>query len=291
MLNDVMQRRTGLSDAAKGLDPKALQSSTMIGVEAIINGQQERTELVARVLCETGFKNLFAGLYNEICENPSQPRTLKINGNWVDYDTSTFDASMGVEVHPTLGKGSDSIRLMTLQQIKQDQQTIVGQMGLNNPVCGLPEMMNTQTDMLAIANIRNVSRYFKTPDPQQMQAMLSAPKEPDAMTLAAQAQYQKVKADAAQAVGDQEIRKTQLAQEHEIAVQQLREKALADQQKLNLEADKIRAAHVSDLGKLAADIFQTHADVHVAHAQMDADQQIAETQADAQASAAASSGP
>ena len=36
-LNDVLQRRTGLSDAAKGLDPKALQSSTMIGVEAIIN--------------------------------------------------------------------------------------------------------------------------------------------------------------------------------------------------------------------------------------------------------------
>ena len=33
-LNDVLQRRTGLSDAAKGLDPKALQSSTMIGVEA-----------------------------------------------------------------------------------------------------------------------------------------------------------------------------------------------------------------------------------------------------------------
>jgi len=128
-----------------------------------------------------------------------------------------------------------------------------------------------------------------------MQAMLSAPKEPDAMTLAAQAQYQKVKADAAQALGDQEIRKTEIAQEHEIAVAQLREKALADQQKLNLEADKIRAAHVSDLGKLAADIFNTHADVHVAHAQMDADQKIAETQADAQqaaaqASAAASSG-
>ena len=58
MLNEILQRRTGLSDAAKGLDPKALQSSTMIGVEAVINGAQERIELVARVLCETGFKDL-----------------------------------------------------------------------------------------------------------------------------------------------------------------------------------------------------------------------------------------
>ena len=45
MLNDVLARRTGLTDAAKGLDPKALQSSTQIGVEAIVNGAQERVEL------------------------------------------------------------------------------------------------------------------------------------------------------------------------------------------------------------------------------------------------------
>jgi hypothetical protein len=113
LLDTVLQRRTGLSDAAKGLDPKALQSSTMIGVEAVINGQQERTELVARVLCETGFKDLFSGLFNEVCENPAQQRTLKVNGNWTDYDTSTFDASMAVEVNATLGKGADTVRLMT----------------------------------------------------------------------------------------------------------------------------------------------------------------------------------
>jgi hypothetical protein len=285
LLNDVLQRRTGLSDAAKGLDPKALQSSTMIGVEAIINGAQERTELVARVLAETGFKDLFAGLFNEVVENPAQQRTLRVNGSWTDYDTSTFDASMSVEVNPTLGKGSDTVRLMTLQQIKQDQQTIVAQMGLANPVCGLPEMMNTQTDMLAIANIKNVQRYFKMPDPQAMQQLLSAPKEPDAMTLAAQAQYQKVKADAAQALGDQQLREQDQNQQHELALQQLREKTLYDQQKLDVERDKIHAQHVSTLGQMAADIFKTAhdgaIDVHTQHLQNASDQAIAQTQANA----------
>ena len=52
----------------------------MIGVEAVINGQQERTELVARVLAETGFRDLFHGLFNEIVENENQSRTLKVNG-------------------------------------------------------------------------------------------------------------------------------------------------------------------------------------------------------------------
>ena len=286
-LNDVLQRRTGLSDAAKGLDPKALQSSTMIGVEAVINGAQERTELVARVLAETGYRDLFAGLFNEICENPSQQRTLKVNGNWVDYDTSTFDASMGVEVNPTLGKGSDTVRLMTLQQIKQDQQTIVAQMGLNNPICGLPEMMNVQTDMLKIANIRDVNRYFKMPDPAALQQLLSAPKEPDAMTLAAQAQYQKVKADAAQALGDQNIRKAQQEQDHELAMQQLREKTLNDQAKIDLQAQQLHAQHTQELGKMAADMFKTTHDgaieLHTQQMQNQSDQAVAATQAAAQA--------
>ena len=142
----------------------------MIGVEAVINGAQERIELVARVLCETGFKDLFSGLFNEVCENPNQQRTLKINGKWTPYDTGTFDASMGVEVNANLGKGSDMVRMLALNQIKQDQQLIMTQMGMSNPIVGFPEMMNTQTDMLKLANIKNVGRYFKMPNPQQMQA-------------------------------------------------------------------------------------------------------------------------
>ena len=290
-LNDVLQRRTGLSDAAKGLDPKALQSSTMVGVEAVINGAQERTELVARVLAETGYKDLFAGIYNEICENPSQQRTLKVNGEWTDYDTSTFDASMGVEVNPTLGKGSDTVRLMTLQQIKQDQQAIVAQMGPFNPICGFPEMMNTQTDMLKIANIKNVDRYFKLPNPMQLQQMQNTPKEPDPMLLAAQAQYQKVKADAAEALGNQNLKKAQQEQENALAMAQLREKAMNDRANLDLKADQIHAQHTQALGQLAAQMFKTAhdgaVDLHQTHVQSDTDQAIADTQAEAQKAAAA----
>ena len=45
------------------------------------------------------------------------------------YDTGTFDASMAVEVNANLGKGSDMVRMLALNQIKQDQQLMVTQMG------------------------------------------------------------------------------------------------------------------------------------------------------------------
>ena len=71
-LNDQLARRTGLTDAAKGLDPKALQSSTEIGVEAVINGAQERIELMARVLCETGFKDLLKASTTRSARTPTR---------------------------------------------------------------------------------------------------------------------------------------------------------------------------------------------------------------------------
>jgi hypothetical protein len=295
LMNDVLQRRTGLSDAAKGLDPKQLQSSTQVGVEAIINGAQERTELVARVLAETGFKDLFTGLYNEVCEAPNQRRTLRINGKWSDVDTGTFDASMGVEVNSTLGKGSDTVRMMVLQQIKADQAAIFQQFGPNNPVVGIPEMINTITDILELSNIKNPGRYFKTPSPQQLQAIATAPKEPDAMTLAAQAQFQKVKADTATAVGQQNLAQAKQQADDDFRKQQLAEKTANDQAKIQLEAAKFHTSHVENLGRMAADMFSSQMDAEVAHHQAmqdaavghhqaNADVQAAQIQADAQPS-------
>jgi hypothetical protein len=250
LLNEVLQRRTGLSDAAKGLDPKALQSSTMIGVDAVISGAQERIELVARVLAETGFKDLFQGLFNEICENPNPPRILQVNGSFQQFDPSTFDSTMNVEVNPTLGKGTDITRMMALTQIKQDQQTLVSQMGLNNPICGIPEMLNTVTDMLEMLNIKNVGRYFKTPDPQTLQAMQSAPKEPDPMTVASKAQYEKVKADASAKIGQHNLEADKIQQTGLIQRAQLEQKSDYDNQKLALEREKIALEHAQAMQQM-----------------------------------------
>ena len=238
LMNDVLARRTGLTDAAKGLDPKALQSSTEIGVEAVINGAQERVELIARVLCETGFKDLFSGLYNEVCENQNQQRVLKIRNKFVPFDTSTFDASMSVEVNANLGKGSDMVRLIALNQIKQDQQMIFAQYGLNNPVCGVQEFLNTITDVLALANVKNVGRYFKTPTPQQMQFIMSQPKQPVPEAVMAQAALEKVRADSAKFAAQQSLDRNKLDTETKFKYAQLHAKTTYDQGKLQVDAQK-----------------------------------------------------
>ena len=260
LMNDMLSRRTGLSDAAKGLDPKAIQSSTQIGVEAVINGAQERVELVARVLAETGFKDLFVGLVNEIAENPCPPRMLHMNGKFVSFDPSTVDATMSVEVNANLGKGNDMVRMMALSGIKQDQQALVAQMGLNNPICGPTEMLNTMTDMLKLANVMNVGRYFKTPNPMQLQQMLSAPKTPDASTMAAQAMMEKVRSETAKAVGQQHIDRTRMQQENDFKHQQLHAKTQVDLQKLDIEGQRMGVDHHIALAQLASQLMKDQSD-------------------------------
>jgi hypothetical protein len=294
LLNDVLQRRTGLSDAAKGLDPKALQSSTHIGVEAIINGAQERTELVARVLAETGFKDLFTGLYNEIAEAPNQRRTLRINGQWADIDTGTFDASMGVEVNSTLGKGSDTVRMMTLQQIKADQQLIMQQFGISNPVCGIQEFLNTISDMLDIANIKNVGRYFKTPSPQVLQQIAQTPKEPDPMAVAAKAQYEKVKSETAAALGKQQLDTQKQQDDDAFRHEQLRQKTAYDMAKLEIERAKVMATAGHDgqtidpieAAKVGVDLHKAHLEAAGQERQLQVDAALGQAKIDQQREAA-----
>jgi hypothetical protein len=277
LMNDMLARRTGLTDAAKGLDPKAIQSSTQIGVEAVINGAQERVELVARVLCETGFRDLFTGLYNEICENPNPPRTLRVNGKFVPFDTSTFDQSMSVEVNPNLGKGNDMVRVVALSGIKNDQTALIAQMGLGNPICGPQEMLNTMTDMLALANVKNVGRYFKTPTPQQMQMMLSAPKPPDPQAMAAQAMMEKVRAETAKAVGQQTIDRAKMQQEDAFKHRQLEAKTQIDLQKLDLQGQQAGVDHHVALAQLAAQLMKNQQDSESQDQQ--SQQDMAESQA------------
>jgi hypothetical protein len=167
---------------------------------------------------------------------------------------------MTVEVNENLGKGSDLTRMIALQGIKQDQQLIVTQMGMNNPFCGPLELLNTQTDMLAIANVKNVGRYFKTPNPQQIQAMMSAPKQPDPMAVAAQAQLEKVRSDSAKAVAEQQFNQAKMRTEDNFKHVQLHAKTTVDLQKLAIDSQKAGFDRTAQLGALASQLMKDQSD-------------------------------
>jgi len=235
IMEQLRQSRTGISDASKGVDPKALQSTNVTGIDAIVQGAQERIELCARILAETGMKQLFQGLLREIVNKPNAERTIKLAGKWTTVNPSTYDPTMRISVNPTLGKGSDMTRLMVLQDVKQTQTTIMTQFGVENPLCGVQEFRNTLTDILAIANVKNVGRYYKEVTPEQLKAIAETPKEPDAATLLAQSQMEKNRVTMATAISKSNFEDRKLRVDDDFRRDQMIVKGLLDAAKIEAQ--------------------------------------------------------
>ena len=181
LLNDVLQRRTGLSDAAKGLDPKhcrarprsASRRSSTASRSAPNSSPASWPKPASRIFSTAS-----------TTRSPS-PRTsagrCASTASGPPIDTSTFDASMGVEVNSTLGKGSDTVRMMTLQQIKHDQQMIMQQFGPGNPVVrhpGIPQHHHRHAGRSPTS--RTSAATSRRRRPRRCSRSPAAPKEPDA---------------------------------------------------------------------------------------------------------------
>jgi hypothetical protein len=209
-LDGVKAVRTGITEASKGLDPKALQSTTVKGVDMVITGAQERIELIARILAETGMKDMFKGLLRETVQNPDPGRVIKIRGKWVPIVADSYDPTMGVRVNPSLGHGSDTDRFAMLGQIAQKQEQIIQAFGPQNPMVSPIEIRNTYEDMLLCAGIKNVSRYFKQIDPQQLAQQAAQPPPPNPAIMLAQNEQQKTQTEAVKINSDDAFRREKL---------------------------------------------------------------------------------
>jgi hypothetical protein len=263
VMETLRQQRTGISDASKGLDPRALQSTALQGVDAIVAGAQERIELCARILAETGLKRLFKGLLRECVNSPNQQRTIQLRGKWTDVNPSTFDPSMRISVNPTLGKGTDMTRLMVLQDIKQTQILAIEKFGVDNPLCGPMEFRNTLSDMLSIGNIKNVDRYFKEITPEILEAIAAAPKEPDPTLLLAQAEMEKTRAKVADSISKKHYNDKKLQVDDDFRRDQLAVTSV-------LDARKIEAQFMVDMDELELERIAADNDAMTAQAEVDA---------------------
>jgi hypothetical protein len=208
-LDQVRASRTGITEASKGLDPKAMQSTALSGIDAIVSGAQERIELAARVICSTGWKDTIEGILRLVTQHQNHARTIKLRGKWTTVNPSLFDPNMTLEVNPTLGKGTDIMRLQALADIQQKQITIIDKFGIANPIVTPQEFMNTQQDMMEIANIKNFQRYFKPITPELMKGIQNAPKEPTPEELIAQAEVEKRKVETQKIIADTDAKQTQ----------------------------------------------------------------------------------
>lgn len=186
-LESKKEDRIGVSKASAGLNADALQSSTLMAVNATVQGAQEKKELVARNLAR-GFAHMFGLMLKTLVKNQDQAKMVRLRGEWVEVDPTVWDASMDVRVNVGLGTGMPDQKIQGLMQIIQMQQQAMERLGPQNPLVGLGNIRHTMGKVIELMGYQDTAQFFKQiPINYEIPP---APETPDPQTILAQAQAQ-----------------------------------------------------------------------------------------------------
>ena len=228
-LDQVKTSRTGISEASQGLDPSVLQSTTASAVSATVRGSQQKLESYARTIAETGVKDLFKGILHLISTYQQQERIVRLRNEFIAIDPQEGSSGFDVIVNVGLGTADDEQKISFLQAIAQKQETILQTLGADNPICSLPQYVNTLRQITEIGGFKDANQFFNAPQAVQMQ-MQQQQQEKEGQQQqnpVMQAEMQKVQAEI-------EAKKMKL----EADIQLAREKASAD---IQLAREKMQA--------------------------------------------------
>lgn len=209
-LDEMRENRTGISRAADGLAPEALQSSTLAAVNQTIQAAQQRTEMIARLFAENGMSRLFKGILKLIVAHQDRPRMIRLRNEFVPMAPDAWNANMDVVANVSLGKGGDQERLMMLQQIAQKQEQLLQQLGPDNPIVNAQNYYATMTQMLELAGFKDINRFFTDPSKYQPQ---EKPEQPDPNAALIQVQMQSIQADIEKKRAELELEREKMMRE------------------------------------------------------------------------------
>jgi hypothetical protein len=159
-LDMAIEGKTGVSKASQGLDPDALQNTSATAARLQAQQGSAQIETMARNLAEGGMKRLFKLMLHLLVENSCEETMMRLNGEYVPIDPRSWNTGMDVSTNVGLGTGAEEARSMALNQALQMQMQIWSSYGAANGLVTMTGIRNTLGDMLAIAGVKNVDRYF-----------------------------------------------------------------------------------------------------------------------------------
>jgi hypothetical protein len=231
-MDQMREDRTGMSKAAMGLDPDALQSTTKAAVAATVSASNQRLELQARILAE-GMKKLFKGILYLMTTHQDKPRMVRLRNEWVQIDPRVWDAGMDVNVNIGLGNGDNNEKLAALNIIMQKQEQIMAQFGPMNQIASLPMYIRTLQKAIELSGYKDASSYFNTL-PADFQMPQEQPK-PTPEEVLAQVQAQSIQADIQKKAAELELKREQMIRDDDYRRDQLAQDLLLKKYELELK--------------------------------------------------------
>lgn len=240
-IDTVRENRTGVTKYNQGLDANSL-NKTLGGISQIMSASQQRIELIARVIAETGMKSLMWIIHAMSIKHGRQTELVKLRNQWVPVDPSKWQDREDMTVSVGLGTGNKDQMLGHLQLILAAQQQAVP-MGLARP----KNIYNALVKLTQNAGFKMPDEFWTDPDEAQ-----PMPQPPNPEMIKAQAAQQLAQA---KSQADMQMHQEKLSQEAQIRQIELMAEASEKEKDRQTELEKVRiqAAVQIELARIGAE--------------------------------------
>lgn len=223
-VDTVRENRTGVTRYNQGLDADTL-NKTKGGIDSIMNASQQRIELIARMFAETGVKALMLIVHALSLKNTRQAEMIKLRGQWVPVDPSSWKTRSDVTVSVGIGTGNKD--QMAAHLLNMWQMQLAGlQFGIATP----QNLYTTATKMSQNTGFKQPELFWTNPTQQPPQ-----PPQPSPEQIKAQAEAQRVQFEA----------QAQAAEKEKDRQAELRKVEIQEQNKYRLKLMELAAGLIS----------------------------------------------
>ena len=247
------ERRTGVSARTQGMDENAMNShTTATQFQGVMSAALQKIELIARVFAETGLKDMFLLIHNNVAMHQNKKDVVRLRNNFVEVDPSDWKERKDMTAVVGLGNGNPDQRMRELQAVGMQQQQVM-QAGGFGTIVQPKNLYALAEDMVRVSDKTAANKYFNDPGDatgmegkdqptpeQQAKLKDSATKE-----MEAQIKAQKVKIDEQEL----QLQAAELALDRE-RLEFERERHADDNEfklgELHLEAKQQRAVSIGD---------------------------------------------
>ncbi len=277
-LDTVRESRTGTKRWSPGLEGDEINplATTATGVNSVDDATDDTLELIARNFAEQGLRSLFKRMLELICKHQDKKETVRLRGQWVDIDPSTWDHEMDMEVMVGLGTGDKSKQVNQLMAMltQVDTQIAAAQGGLSGPILTTENLYKKVLRLSEAMGFKSSDGFYTDPataPPQQPKA------DPKAMEAQGKLALQKQKQDA-------DLQHTQQKAQLQAGLEQ--QKAATDAQRereqaqADMATDRMHAQNQAQLEQMRLqaetqrEAIRLQHDMHIKRQQTEHDAQI-----------------
>ena len=166
--DQVKESRVGKRTFAPGPNADVLKG-TATGAEVYKAWDEERTMLIARILAETGVKELFWKILELVSKHQDTPQVVKLRNKWVQVDPREWKDKFNMSVTVGLGTGSQQTTLQGAMGIMGIQFEML-KAGMGDRVVSEQNFYNSAQAYSKAVFPKKADQFFTNPEQAQPKA-------------------------------------------------------------------------------------------------------------------------